>query len=231
MKFIALFRNELRTAGPGILLAIAVMVFVGGFIIYAEYMWLQEHSMGWYSEAGVEVSLSNLRHRSPLSGIGPLLFFSSMALGLALGAVHFWMPFVTKTWAFTLHRSVSRLSIVSAKMVAAAVAFLISLGLMWTIFFCYVHVYRVFSVPPVWEVYAEGWLFILYGMLVYLAMGVTAISTARWYTTKVFALGFVFLVICAAFITGDLFWAILVTAIAAAIFKLQLVYDFLTREF
>ena len=79
--------------------------------------------------------------------------------------------------------------------------------------------------PKLW------WLFILYGMFVYLAVGVTAISTARWYTTKVFALGFVFLVICAAFLTGDYFWAVLTTAIAAAIFKLQLVYDFLTREF
>jgi ABC-type transport system involved in multi-copper enzyme maturation permease subunit len=231
MKFITLFRNELRTAAPWILLAIAVMVFVGGFVIYVEYMNRQVYPVPWHNEPGIEIRIGQLLHRSPLSGLGPWLFCSSMALGLVLGAVHFWMPFVTKTWAFTLHRSVSRLSIVSAKMTAAAVAFLISLGLIWTIFFCYVYFYQMFSVPPELGVYIEGWLFILYGMLVYLATGVAAISTARWYTTKVFALGFVFLVILLAFLTGDLFWAILTIAIGAAIFKVQLFYDFSTREF
>jgi hypothetical protein len=231
MKFITLFRNELGTAAPWILLAVAVMVFVGAFLIYAEYTWQRDYADRWTINSGVEVDLSSFRNRSPLSGLGPWLFCSSMALGLVLGAVHFWMPFVTKTWAFTLHRSASRLSIVSAKMAAAAVAFLISLGLTWTVFFYHVYFSQMFSMPPEWGVYVEGWLFILYGMLVYLAAGLTAISTARWYTTKVFALGFVFLAICAAFLTGDLFWAILITAIAAVIFKLQLVYDFLTREF
>ena len=89
----------------------------------------------------------------------------------------------------------------------------------------------MFPLPTTLAVYAEGWLFILYGMLVYLAMGLAAISRARWYTTKIFSLGFVFLVILLAFLTGDLFWAILIIALAAAIFKVQLVYGFLTREF
>ena len=231
MKFIALIKNELRTAVPWILLALTAMVFVGGFIIYDEYTRQRDYPAAWNKEPGVEISLWELRHRSPISGVGPLLFFCSMGLGLVLGAMHFWMPFVTKTWAFTLHRSVSRLCIISAKMTAAAVGFLISLGLTWSAIFYHVYFSQMFSIPPTLAVYIEGWLFILYGMLVYLAVGVTAISTARWYTTKVFALGFVFLVICAAFLTGDYFWAVLTTAIAAAIFKLQLVYDFLTREF
>lgn len=231
MRFIALLKNELKTAAPWILLAIAVMVFVGGFIIYVEYMNRQVYPVPWHNEPGIEISLWSLRHSSPMSGLGPLLFFSSMGLGLVLGAVHFWMPFVTRTWAFTLHRSVSRLGIVSAKMTAAAFAFVISLGLTWTLLFCYVYFNRMFSVPPTLEVYVEGWLFILYGMLVYLATGLAAISTARWYTTKAFALGFVFLVICTSFLTGDISKAILIIIVAAAIFKLLLVYDFLTREF
>jgi ABC-type transport system involved in multi-copper enzyme maturation permease subunit len=231
MKFIALLKNELRTIAPWMLLALAVMILLGALIIYVEYVNHRDHSGYWYNDPGKEVYFSALRHRSPVSALGPVLFFSSLGLGLVLGAVHFWMPFVTKTWSFTLHRSVTRLSIVSAKMTAAAVAFLISLALTWTAIFCYVHFYQMFSMPLSWSVYAEGWLFILYGMLVYLTTALAAISTARWYTTKVFALGFVFLVILAAFLSGKLLWAVLIIAVAAAIFKLQLVYGFLTREF
>ena len=231
MKFIALVKNELRTAVPWILLAIAVMVLVGGFIIYDKYIWQQENFMRWHYGAGEQIDLGRLSCRSPMSGLGPWLFCSSIGLGLVLGTVHFLMPFVTKTWGFTLHRSASRLSIVSAKMLAATTAFVISLGLTWTFFFYFVHFNQMFPLPPTLAVYAEGWLFILYGMLVYLATGVAAISRARWYTTKIFSLGFVFLVILLAFLTGDLFWAILIIAIGAAIFKVQLVYDFLTREF
>ena len=216
---------------PWVLLAVAAMIFVGGLIIYVEHQWQMDNPVRWHEEKGAALSMWSMRHRSPVSGVGPLLFTISMALGFVFRGLHFWMPFVTKTWAFTLHRSVSRLCIVSAKMTAAAAGFLISLGLTWTVLFCCVYFRRMFSIPPVWGVYIEGLLFILYGMLVYLATGVTAISAARWYTTKVFAIGFVTLVIIAAFLTGDVFWAILTSIIGAAILKVQLVYDFLTREF
>ena len=78
MKFITLLKNELRTAVPWILLAIAAMVLVGGFIIYAEYMWQQENFMRWHYGAGEQIDLGRLSCRSPMSGLGPWLFFSSM---------------------------------------------------------------------------------------------------------------------------------------------------------
>ena len=97
MKFLTLFKNELRTASPWILLAVALMILLGGFMIYVEYTWQRERGDIWNENSGAEVHLSSFRQRSSMSAIGPLLFFASIGLGLVLGLIHFLMPFITKT--------------------------------------------------------------------------------------------------------------------------------------
>ena len=87
--------------------------------------------------------------KSPVvSGIGMLLFLTSIGLGLTLGIRQFWVPGFTKMWGFELHRSIDRTTILWAKFTAAAISLFISAGLVWTGFYWYASQPGLFAVPP-----------------------------------------------------------------------------------
>ena len=232
MRFSALLRKELRESLPWMLLAAIVFLAIGGFILRQVYIY------GWYDWSERDFSSGSFKEnyglqyrRSPLQPIGPVLLLTSIGLGLILGVRHFWIPYFTKTWPFLIHRSVDRPTIFWAKLAAAIISFLISLGAIWVAFYSYSCNPERFTIMPIKRVFIEGWLFVLLGLVVYLGTALTALSTARWYTTKIFGLAFATVIICAIIFEWRLGWAFAAIIIGVAILLSQIINTISKREF
>jgi len=229
MRFSALLRKELRESLPWMLLAAIVFLAIGGFLLR------QAQLGGWYDWSERYFSSRptyGLQYRhSPLQPIGPVLLLTSLGLGLVLGVRHFWIPYFTRTWPFLIHRSVDRKTIFWAKLAAAIIAFLISLGAVWAAFYSYSCDPERFTMLPIKRVFIEGWLFVLLGLIVYLGTALTGLSKARWYTTKIFGLAFATVIICATIFEWRIGWAFAAIIIGAVILLSPIIDTISNREF
>ena len=231
MRFSALLRKELRECLPWMLLAAIVFLALGGFFLRVQ---INYGTPSWrYSRLspGTIVESSLFTYYSILGMTGPLLLLSSIGLGLVLGIRHFWIPNFTRTWPFLLHRSVSRKTILAAKLTATMIAFVISLGPVWIGLYWYACRPEVFPIPQTPRVFIEGWIFIMLGFVTYLGTALSSLSTANWYTTKIFGLAFAALVIFTIFFQWSLVWAFMVIAVSVVILLSQIFDTFLRREF
>jgi len=230
MRFSALLRKELRECLPWMLLAAIAFLALGGFFLRAE---AYNESDRHYSRlsAGTVVDHYQLTFYPTLNLTGPWLFFLSIGLGLVLGIRQFWIPHFTRTWPFLLHRSVSRKTILAVKLTAGTIAFVISLGPVWIGLYWYANRPEVFQIPPMFRVFIEGWIFIMLGLVVYLGTALSALSTANWYTTKIFGLLFATVIIVTTLSQWTLVGIFAVIAVSVAIL-LSLIFDtFLRREY
>jgi hypothetical protein len=161
---------------------------------------------------------------------GPWLFVLSVGLGLAIGVRQFWIPNFTRTWPFLLHRSVNRTTILAAKLTAASIAFIIAIVPIWVGIYWYITRPEIFIVPPPLRVFVEGWVFIILGFVTYLGTALSGLSTAKWYTTKIFGLLFVLAIFTtlSMWTLGGLLIALIVSAV---ILLLQIFQTFGRREF
>ena len=231
MRFSALLRKELRESLPWMLLAAIIFLAIGGFALRAEVF---SGRLSWYYSdlsPGTVVDTYRLTRPSPLQTTGPWLLITSIGLGLVLGVRHFWIPHFTKTWSFLLHRSVSRQTILGAKLTAATVALVVSLGFVWIGLYRYAGRLELFVVPPPARFFIQGWLFIVLGLVAYLGAALTALSTARWYTTKIFGLAFATVVLCITFLHWRLSLAFAMVIIGIVVLLSQIIDAFLNREF
>ena len=85
-------------------------------------------------------------------------------------------------------------------------------------------------IPPAFRNFIEGWIFIALGFVTYLGTALVGLSKARWYTTKIFGLGFATLVFFMIF-HWKLSWVFATLIIGAVILLSQITYTFLNREF
>ena len=230
MRFMALFRKELRESLPWLLLAGIALLAVGVFLLRAE---AQVDRTTWgYSrlKPGSAVETHWLLVYSVLTGPAVWLLCVSLGLGLALAVVQFWVPNFTKTWPFLLHRSIDRAAILGAKLAAAVAAFLLSLGAAWIILYFYASRPGVFTIPAPARIFANGWIYILLGLVGYLGATLTGLSRARWYTTKIFGLVFAAAIVLFA-ASCTLFWAFAAIIFAIAVLLAQVANEFLKREY
>lgn len=230
MRFSALLRKELRECLPWMLLAAIVFLALGGFFLRAE---AYNESDRHYSRlsAGTVVDHYQLTFYPILNVTGPWLFCLSIGLGLVISVRQFWIPHFTRTWPFLLHRSVSRKTILAAKLTATLIAFVISIVPVWVGFYWYACRQEVFPIPPTLRVFIEGWIFIMLGLVTYLGTALSSLSTANWYTTKIFGLAFATVIIVTTLSQCTLVGIFTVIAISVAIL-LSLIFDsFLRREF
>ena len=231
MRFLALLRKELRESLPWMLLAAIILLGIGGFLLR------EQANLGrpnWYYSSftpGSVVEPYQLTRSSPLQMTGSWLFITSIGLGLVLAVRHFWIPHFTRTWPFLLHRSVSRQMILGAKLTAATVAFVVSLGSVWLGLYWYTCRPELFMVSPPVRIFIEGWLFIVVGLVAYLVAALVDLSKARWYTTKIFGLAFATVVICIIFSQWRLSWAFAIVIIGIVVLLSQIIDTFLNREF
>jgi len=137
----------------------------------------------------------------------------------------------TRTWSFLLHRSVTRLTILWAKLVATALAFVLSIGVVWTGLYWYACRPDLFPIPEPVQTLINGWIYIVMGLVVYLGTALSALSTARWYTSRIFGLAFATLVALVILNQWHPVRIGVTMALAVAILLTQIMAAFLSREF
>jgi hypothetical protein len=242
MRFIALLRKELRECLPWMFLASIFLIVFGGVAL-----WEQTHSRSIESRYLVfspgsevqrfqitddpDIRIYSLAKRYPIGAAGSFLFIASIGLGLALGVRQFQMEYITKIWSFLIHRSLGRQAVLWSKLVAAAIVFVVSLGIIWSIFYWYSERPGLFAVPSSERVFVEGWIFVILGFMVYLGTSLAALSHARWYTTKLFGLGFTALFVVIVLGQWNLLWAFIFILFGISVLLSQIVETFLSREF
>jgi len=230
MKFLSLFKKEFREILPWILLASLVFVFFSVVI-------LQSHLYGFYHHThkhwgpGSEIRSHELAQQLPLHDVGPLLFLVCAGLGIIMAARQFWMPGFLKTWAFTIHRSVKRTTLLRAKILAAAAGFVVSMGVLWTLLFIYAVKSNLYGYPPPLRIYIEGWVLVIMGMMTYFGAALAGLSTAKWYTSKMAGIAFAVIMFMLVFIQISLAWNFVMILIGFAILVSQIVHTFLNRQF
>lgn len=229
MKFIALFKKELREALPWLILAVAILLIFGGIMLLVNIR--AGGYDGYRSVDPDRISSHELTRRMPLSGVGGFLFLSTIVLGLALAVRQFWMPGFSKTWAFEIHRSVPRTSILLAKFSAATVAFIFGPGLVWTLFYLYAARPGTFPIPLRGQIFAEGWVLMLVGFILYFGVALSGLSRAKWYSTKMIGLAFSAFMITWAMVQMSFIGCLLMYAIGLLVLVPQITYAILNREF
>ena len=230
MRFLTLMWKEFRESLPWLLLATIVLLAMGGFTLRLE---TQNQRHNWYYSQitpGETVDAYRLIQYSVLTVPGAWLFIISIGLGLALGIRQFWMAYFTKTWAFELHRSVSRATILSAKLCTTLLALCLTVGMVWTIFYYYSCRPGLFIMPPPFRIFIEGWIFIALGFVAYLGAALVGLNKARWYTTKIFALAFAAIVLF-TILHWKLSWVFTAMIIGAVMLLSQVIYTFHNKEF
>lgn len=231
MKFAALLIKELRECLPWVLLASAILFLFGFLILYSTSSYGQDQMDYWHEQPGQEIPEHQLLRWSSLSDVGPLLLFTCLGLGIALGVRQFWFSWFSKTWAFLLHRNLSRTSIVWIKTAAALLCFAVPILGIWTLLFLYACFVVDYSPPPAFRIWLEGVFFILLGGIPYLAVALCSALDTKWYTTRLFPLGFAMAVVILSFAPRRLETNFLFAGIAFLILAVPLFQEFKHREF
>ena len=231
MRFLMLLRKELRESLPWILLAAVALFAIGSLLLHDQARY--ERNSWNYPQLfpGETVNPYRFTNRSVLSDSGVWLFVISIGLGLTLGVRHFWIPHFTRTWPFLLHRPTGRMSILAAKLTAATIGYVVSLGAVWIWLYWYACRPGIFMVPAPGRVFIEGCVFIFFGLVVYLATALTGLGRARWYTTRIFALAFATTIIFMTILQISLFWAFVIMVIGIATLLFQVIDTFMKREY
>jgi hypothetical protein len=230
MKFLMLVRKELRETLPWLLLAGLALLVVGAFLLRAEMQFDRAHWAYSQLRPGTTVEPHRLMAYSVLTDPAVWLYCVSLALGLVLAIVQFWLPGFTRTWPFLLHRSTGRATILAAKLTAAVAGFALSLGTVWTILYVYASTPGVFPIPAAARIYANGWVYMASGLVAYLGATLTGLSQARWYTTRIFGVVFAGVAILGYSVDCTFFWACIIIVCAGVILLAQVCNAFLKRE-
>ncbi|MHC4353988.1 MAG: hypothetical protein ACYS0H_14865 [Planctomycetota bacterium] len=231
MRFSVLLRKELRECLPWMLLAAVPFLAFGGFFVRIQANGGRIYWHGIRLTPGTVLEPGQLIFHPQLHLTGTWLFISSLGLGLVLGVRHFWIPHFTKTWPFLLHRSIDRNRLLGGKLTAAAIALVISLGLIWIALYWYANQPQISQMPQRFRFFIEGWIFIALGFVAYLGTALSGLSTARWYSTRIFGLAFAGIVIAVTIAQWRLVSAFAMIVIGSLILLSQIVDTFSNREF
>lgn len=229
MKFLALLRKEMRESLPYILIVTALLMGGGLFCIKI----YQSSRPSFYHPlpSGELVGIYRLTHHFHMNGTGILIMVCSLVLGVGLGILHFWLPQLTRTWPFLLHRSASKTGILSAKLCAALIGIPVTLGLVWSVLFG--HACRIELFAPVihYRILYEGWIIIGLGFIAYLATACAGLDAHRWYTTKLLSMLLAFFVVIVTFSQWQVVSAVAVITVGLVILLLQVFVFFQAKQF
>lgn len=231
MKSFALLKKELRECLPWLLAAMVLLLLLGFFSIFTQSLYWREHNSQQNEASGWGLNIYKLQSRNPLGDAGPVLLFVSLGLGLVLGIRQFCFSWFEKTWAFVLHRNLSRTSIVWIKIAAAALCQGILLAGIWTLLYLYAYFIQDYSPPPMFRTWLEGLFFIFLGGIPYLAAALSSMLPVKWYTTRLFPLGFAFITVLFAFAPLSLAGHFVYAGIILLILGIPLFTEFRHREF
>ena len=229
MRFITLYKKELREAAPWIILAALSLLVIGWLMIITEAHNRERWYYGAMSNGQVIDDYKVLRPDIML-GSAVLMFFLSIGLGLVLGIRHFLVPDFTKTWQFLIHRSTTRTVILTAKLIAA-VSILFCLSIAWLILAAYTHVSDRITIPAESGIVRLGVFYAYLGFIVYLGTALCALTTTRWYTTRIFGLFFVFITYILILSRTNFVFVFSITVFVLIVLAVQVYGTFLQKEF
>ena len=121
--------------------------------------------------------------------------------------------------------------IIVSKFTAVLLTFVISLGLLWTLFYIYASMPGRFYMPILFRTYLEGWVYILAGLIAYCGVAFSAVSTAHIYTTRILGVVVAATVIIVVLLQTSITTAIIWSVIGACVLIIQIFDTFLSREF
>jgi len=229
MRFLALLKKELREALPWIVLAVLSLLSISWFMIR-----MKAFDQGRWnynvSSNGTVIDQYMIFRADIMMESAVLMFFISIGLGLVLGFRHFWMPGFTGTWQFLIHRSVTRSVIISAKLTAAAIVML-CLSLAWLLLAGITGISERIIIPPESGIVGLGIFYAYLGFIVYMGTSLCAITKARWYTTRMFGLFFVFIMFLVIVSQTSFAQAFFISVVFFVVLIVQIYEIFLQREF
>ena len=230
MRFLALLKKELREAAPWIILSVIILFVISWFIIRTMAVYRgPEYYVGMLT-SGKVVDQHMIFRTDVIQEPAVLMFFVSIGLGLVLGFSHFWMSGFTGTWQFLIHRSITRPAVISAKLTAAAILML-CLSIAWLLIAGIAGKAERIIIPPESGMVALGMFYAYLGFIVYMGTALCAITKARWYTTRMFGLFFVFIMFIAILSQTSFTQAFFISVAFFAVLIVQIYEIFLQREF
>jgi len=229
MRFLALVKKELRECLPWAVSAAAFLLIFGSLKLWDTVQFGAEHRYRVFEHYSEVYGYDLIRY--PIDVVGALVFISAAGLGLALGVRQFWVADFIGTWGFTLHRSSRRTAILTAKIFAGLVSFIVAIGLVWSYLYWRANLPGYFPVPLPKRCFIQGWLVGGMGLLFYLGAGLAGLSKTRWYTTKLIGLGFVRWMFVTLNEQWTLWWGFGTLAIAVVVLLYLIWETFLKREF
>ncbi|MHC4153647.1 MAG: hypothetical protein ACYST6_01790 [Planctomycetota bacterium] len=230
MRFIALVKKELQEILPIMLLAAIAFVSIGSYLLWNRLRHPYTYHY-WLEEAGYRIHSSWANYPEPLENFGPLLILVSLALGLAVAIRQFAEEEKLKMWAFTIHRSVRRSTILWAKFTAAVIAFLISVGALWTLFYLYACRPALFLYPPGPRTLVQGWMFMSLGLVAYAGVTLVTASEKSQYGVKIVGLAFASAICLLAVAQSSVVLWIAIILFGLITLSANIIDTFLNREF
>lgn len=230
MRFLALLKKELREAAGWIILSVILLFVISWFIIRLVAVY---HGPEYYYgmlPSGKVIDQYMIFRTDIIQGPAVLMFFVSIGLGLILGFRHFWMPGFTGTWQYLIHRSVTRSAIISAKLAAAAILML-CLSLAWLLLAGIAGKSERIIIPSESGIVGLGIFYAYLGFIVYMGTALCAITKARWYTTRMFGLFFVFIMFLIILSQTSFAQAFFISVVFFVVLIVQIYEIFLQREF
>lgn len=230
MRFLALLKKELREAVPWIILSVILLFVISWFLIRSMIIYRGQDFYYGMLPNGKVIDQHMIFRTDVIQAPAVLMFFISIGLGLVMGFRHFWLPGFTGTWQFLIHRSVTRPAIISAKLAAAAILML-CLSLAWLLLAGFAGMSERVIIPPESGMVSLGIFYAYLGFIVYMGTALCAITKARWYTTRMFGLFFVFIMFMAILPQRSVVYAFIISVVFFTVLIVQIYEIFLKREF
>jgi hypothetical protein len=134
-------------------------------------------------------------------------------------------------WAFLLHRPSSRLHLLTGVLVAGLLATVAFPGVLWTVLWWQVHAVSGDLGAP-WRHLAEGWVFALWGLTVYLGTALACLDGLGRRLGRLLGPGLVATaVLYGLLVAPALAWCLGVAAVTSTLLLVQLYDCFARREF
>jgi hypothetical protein len=226
MKFLTLLKKELRDSLPWILLAL-VFLLIMGWIAISSQIPEQEN---WFNKKLQSDKIIEIFQPDIMRQATSEILNISIALGLVLGIVQFWIPGFAGTWQYLIHRSVRRTTIISAKL-ASVIIIMSLLSLEWVLLAGYTHISKQIIIPADTGIVYLGIFYGYLGILVYLGTAICAITKTHWYTTRMFVLVFALFMILIIIYLSSFIQAFIAFIIVFIILTIQVYQAFIQREF
>jgi hypothetical protein len=217
MKFLALFKKDVKCLLPWFIITFAIYIMV-------VYMFTMIAAL----DRNTNFSLKDC---CMIIAWGLFVFF-----GFISGLMQFVHTGQSNTWAFLLHRSVSRIQILSSMILSFLFLSIILGSFEFLVFNIFAVAYDVridCADLSEWLLFSAMWQrFTMIGLIVYLATVLCSLNYLKWFTTKLFPFVFVWIFCVLVFKAyhSDTYGDLILLIVAVVILLTQITDLFVKKE-